>query len=171
MLPRTLCAALIALALAGCERREAPAADPPPAPAPEPQPAPEPAPPPSPEPAPTPPPATGTAPDAGTATPPEPAPPSKPVEPDKPTRPRPTTASGDRACGGIAGFQCAKTEKCRYAPGKFSPPHPDAMGHCVAETYCDAIRDCEGLMHAMVVGKWACQEHRCAWKADSGGPQ
>jgi hypothetical protein len=106
---------------------------------------------------------------------PEPPPPGKPVEPPKKaepaTRPGPTTAGGERACGGIAGFQCARTEKCRYAPGKFAPPHPDAMGQCVAETYCDAVADCEGLMHAMVVGKWACDSHRCAWKADSGAPQ
>ncbi len=74
-------------------------------------------------------------------------------------------------CGGVGGLRCKKSEKCRYGAGAFAPPHPDAMGTCVDQSYCDAPPDCEGLMHIMVVGKWACEKNRCAWKSDGGsGP-
>ena len=74
-------------------------------------------------------------------------------------------------CGGVGGLRCKESEKCRYGEGAFAPTHPDAMGTCVDQSYCDAPPDCEGLMHIMVVGKWACEKNRCAWKSEGGsGP-
>jgi hypothetical protein len=89
---------------------------------------------------------------------------------DKPMA-KPPSSNGKGACGGIAGFQCGKGQKCRYGKSLFKPGYPDAMGTCVAETYCDAPKDCEGLIHPMVVGAWACQKTACAWKAEAGAPQ
>jgi hypothetical protein len=162
---RTWIAALaLAAALGGCEKRKAPAAEAPPEPAP-----------------------------AETATPLAEAPPAAAIDAQPSAAAEPQAATGEpgdeetevektgveagpsgrtgRKCGGVAGFRCEDGEKCRYARSTFTPPHPDAMGACVAETYCDAPTDCEGLMHVMVVGKWACPKHRCAWKADPGAPQ
>jgi hypothetical protein len=84
---------------------------------------------------------------------------------------KPPSAGGKGSCGGIAGFRCEKGQKCRYGKSLFKPAYPDAMGSCVAETYCDGPKDCEGLIHPMVVGAWACQKTACAWKAEVGGPQ
>ena len=81
----------------------------------------------------------------------------------------PSSPAGAKGkCGGVAGFHCKKNEKCRYGAGAFTAPHPDAMGACVPETYCDAVIDCDGLMHVMTVGKWACEKNRCAWKSQGG---
>lgn len=82
-----------------------------------------------------------------------------------------TAGGADEKCGGVGGLRCEKSEKCRYGAGAFAPPHPDAMGTCVDQTYCDAPADCAGLMHVMTVGEWACEAQRCAWKAKGGsGP-
>jgi hypothetical protein len=82
-----------------------------------------------------------------------------------------TAGGADGKCGGVGGLRCKKSEKCRYGAGAFAPPHPDAMGTCVDQTYCDAPADCAGLMHVMTVGEWACDAQRCAWKAkDGSGP-
>ena len=95
--------------------------------------------------------------------------PSKGDKPSGDDRPVAGGAGGKKGkCGGIAGFRCTGSQKCRYARSAFEPPHPDAMGACVAQTYCDAPADCEGLMHVMVVGKWDCAGNRCAWKAEGG---
>ncbi len=82
-----------------------------------------------------------------------------------------TAGGADGKCGGVGGLRCKKSEKCRYGAGAFAPPHPDAMGSCVDQTYCDSPADCAGLMHVMTVGEWACEVQRCAWKAKGGsGP-
>ncbi len=81
------------------------------------------------------------------------------------------TGGAKGACGGVGGLRCKKSQKCRYAAGASAPPHPDAMGKCVDETYCDAPPDCASLMHVMTLGEWACQKHRCVWKSKGGsGP-
>jgi hypothetical protein len=114
----------------------------------------------------------------GKAADPAPAgtPPGEPpatAAPDKAPRAKPpsSTSDGRSQCGGIAGFSCKKGEKCRYGKSLFKPGYSDAMGSCVAETYCDAAKDCEGLIHPMVVGTWACEKSGCAWKAETGAPQ
>jgi hypothetical protein len=184
----TVVALAAAIALSACEKRGAPAGGDPPepkmaekeaTPPVEPPPVDEVAPP-RPDPA--------SAPDAGSAAPAEREPskgepsedepskgePSK-DEPskDEPSKDEPGGADGKTAsCGGIAGSQCKKGEKCRYSGGKSAPPHPDAMGTCVGETYCEVPADCEGLMHVMVPGQWACAANTCAWKSEGGsGPQ
>ena len=72
--------------------------------------------------------------------------------------------AGD-ACGGILGSTCQDGFKCRHGASTFEPPFPDAMGACVARTYCDAPSDCAGLPHPAVPGTWACATNSCAWRA------
>lgn len=66
-------------------------------------------------------------------------------------------------CGGIAAFTCSEGERCRYGEGQFTPPHPDAMGVCVAHNYCDAPADCGHLPHAKCLGSWSCAENQCSY--------
>jgi hypothetical protein len=151
------------LAVVACDKGAGPSASAPTEPAATPAPEPEPAPP---DPTPT----------ADPATPPE-----QPNDtPDAPAGDG--TAAGDDTggggasgaqgkCGGIAGLRCKKGEKCRYAGGAATAPHPDAMGACVSETHCNAAADCEGLVHIMTVGKWACEKHACTRKSEPGSPQ
>jgi hypothetical protein len=171
-----LCITALGAALAGaCDKGKSPAAGgtqeaaTAPAPATEAQPEP----PPSTEP----PPAGGTAEpaqptasdgpaDAGTAGGAEPA--AGGAEPAAGGEPSGAPPGARGKCGGVAGFHCKKNEKCRYGTSAFTAPHPDAMGACVPGTYCDAVADCDGLMHVMTVGKWACEKSRCAWKSEGG---
>jgi len=104
-------------------------------------------------------------------TPPTPPPVSDAPPVDTPAPDGGTPTPGAGKCGGIAGFACAADQKCRYAPSAWTAPHPDAMGECVAETYCDAPKDCEGLIHPMVLGAWACERNQCGWKAGPASPQ
>jgi len=161
------------LALAACDKGNSPAAGgtheattPSPTPPADTAATPQPETPPSPEPPPA----------SGTADPGQPAGGQAPVDAGTTagggTRPGGEPSGGPAGakgkCGGVAGFHCKKNEKCRYGAGAFTAPHPDAMGACVPGTYCDAVIDCDGLMHVMTVGKWACEKNRCAWKSQGG---
>lgn len=168
------------LGLGACEKRKAPAAEAPAEPAPAENTVAPAEPPAEAEAAPAPAhPVDAAAAMPDQAEPSKPAEPSKaePNKPDEPSTDEPSkgdeqaadSAGGKQGkCGGIGGFRCTGKKKCRYAKSAFAPPHPDAMGACVAENYCDAPPDCEGLMHIMTVGKWACARNRCAWKAEGG---
>lgn len=68
-------------------------------------------------------------------------------------------------CGSMMGLTCQDDYKCRFAPSTYSYPYPDASGTCVADNYCDAPADCNGLIHPAVVGAWQCQQNACAWVA------
>src|SRR5262245_6276017 len=94
-----------------------------------------------------------------------------PTDRQPPVRADGKPAGGKGRCGGIAAFACGAGEKCRYGVKAYKPPYPDAMGECVPETFCDVPANCEGLIHPMVVGKWACERSNCAWKAEGGAPQ
>jgi hypothetical protein len=72
--------------------------------------------------------------------------------------------TGD-TCGTMLALICQDDYKCRYAPGTFEAPFPDAGGSCVAASYCDAPPDCMGLPHIAVPGAWACEANQCAWVA------
>jgi len=67
-------------------------------------------------------------------------------------------------CGGQQGLGCVEGNKCRYDASIFAPPYPDAMGACVAGTYCDVAGDCSELPHIAVPGAWACEASACAWQ-------
>jgi Kazal-type serine protease inhibitor domain len=72
--------------------------------------------------------------------------------------------TGD-ACGTIMGLGCLDGYKCRFGDSQFSYPYPDAGGTCVADNYCDAPVDCNGLPHIAVPGQWSCANKTCAWQA------
>jgi hypothetical protein len=72
--------------------------------------------------------------------------------------------TGD-TCGTIRGLGCLDGYKCRFGSSQFTEPHPDAGGSCVAQNYCDAPADCNGLPHIAVPGAWACNANACAWQA------
>jgi hypothetical protein len=74
-------------------------------------------------------------------------------------------------CGGFGGALCLDGYKCRYDQSTWSAPYPDAAGACVAETYCDAPADCQGLPHIAVPGTWACEQSSCAWQQGSAWQQ
>lgn len=74
-------------------------------------------------------------------------------------------------CGGFGGAVCQDGYKCRYGDSTWSAPHPDAAGACVAETYCDAPADCQGLPHIAVPGTWGCEQNACAWQQGSSWQQ
>jgi len=107
--------------------------------------------------------------DAAVTPVPAPSPDAPPATPTPDGPPAPDAPPAAARCGGIAGFACPADHKCRYAPSAFAPPHPDAMGSCVAETYCDAPTDCKDLIHPMVLGAWACESNQCAWRAGPAG--
>jgi len=71
-------------------------------------------------------------------------------------------------CGGLAGLPCQDGFKCRYDVGTFDAPHPDALGACVAENYCDAAVNCAGFPNVSVPGTWACADNACAWEHTPG---
>lgn len=71
--------------------------------------------------------------------------------------------TGD-TCGTIRGLGCLDGYKCRFGESQFTEPHPDAGGSCVAQNYCDAPVDCNGLPHIAVPGAWACNANSCAWQ-------
>jgi hypothetical protein len=68
-------------------------------------------------------------------------------------------------CGTIRGLGCLDGYKCRFGSSQFMYPFPDAGGTCVANNYCDAPVDCNGLPHVAVPGQWACNNKACAWQA------
>lgn len=68
-------------------------------------------------------------------------------------------------CGSMMGLTCQDGYKCRFGDSQFSYPYPDASGTCVADTYCDAPVDCNGLPHIAVPGAWACNANACEWQA------
>ena len=72
--------------------------------------------------------------------------------------------AGD-SCGTIRGLSCQDGHKCRFGDSQFMYPFPDAGGTCVAQNYCDAPADCNGLPHVAVPGQWACNQNTCAWQA------
>lgn len=72
--------------------------------------------------------------------------------------------TGD-TCGTMFGLSCQDDYKCRFGVSTYSYPYPDAGGTCVAQNYCDAPADCNGLIHPAVVGAWQCQQNACAWVA------
>jgi hypothetical protein len=71
--------------------------------------------------------------------------------------------TGD-TCGTIRGLGCLDDYKCRYGASQFEAPFPDAGGSCVAQNYCDAPVDCNGLPHIAVPGQWTCAANSCAWQ-------
>lgn len=72
--------------------------------------------------------------------------------------------AGD-SCGTIRGLTCQDGFKCRFGASQYMYPFPDAGGSCVAQSYCDAPVDCNGLPHVAVPGAWACNTNACAWQA------
>ncbi|HTM19639.1 MAG TPA: Kazal-type serine protease inhibitor domain-containing protein [Kofleriaceae bacterium] len=73
-------------------------------------------------------------------------------------------STGD-TCGTIMGLTCSSGYKCRFGTSQFDYPYPDAGGTCVAENYCDAAPDCNGLPHVAVPGAWTCETNACKWVA------
>lgn len=71
--------------------------------------------------------------------------------------------SGDM-CGGFQGLQCQPDYRCRFGPGLYSYPFPDAGGTCVSDNYCDAQQDCGQLIHIAVPGTWSCEQNQCNWQ-------
>ncbi|MDX2093337.1 MAG: hypothetical protein SFX73_36170 [Kofleriaceae bacterium] len=68
-------------------------------------------------------------------------------------------------CGTMLGLACLDGNKCRFGTSQFTYPFPDAGGSCVANNYCDAPTDCNGLPHPAVPGAWACNTNACSWQA------
>lgn len=68
-------------------------------------------------------------------------------------------------CGSMMGLACQDGYKCRFDASTYTYPYPDASGTCVADNYCDAPVDCNGLPHISVPGQWGCAANKCEWKA------
>lgn len=72
--------------------------------------------------------------------------------------------TGD-TCGTIRGLTCQDGYKCRFGTSQYDYPFSDAGGACVAQNYCDAPTDCNGLIHPAVPGFWTCPSNSCTWQA------